>query len=275
MPGGVTHFQKDRLKEKDENGHILSLWCKQGTADAALCIFCNKYVKQDNQGLPQLIQRERKRRRKGLVKDVASGNQTAIRKNLDNGNVTCESAKDAITKVELIWDMKSVSSHFSYSASDNIKLVLNAMFPEKIPANFTMSSSKLSYLTSDGTGPYFNSLMVKDITKLKTPYSIHFDETSNNQGHKQLDIKIRHWSNNQNKIVIHYLRTYFMGHATGQQLADKLVSSLQENNISLKQLQVLESDGPNVNKTVWNKVNEVVLALPERSKGLVEFTCLL
>ena len=65
-----------------------------------------------------------------------------------------------------------------------------------------------------------------------------------------------------------------MGHATGQQLADKLVSSLQENNISLKQLQALESDGPNVNKTVWNKVNEVVLALPERSKGLVDIaTC--
>ena len=116
--------------------------------------------------------------------------------------------------------------------------------------------------------------MVKDITKLKTPYSIHFDETSNNQGHKQLDIKIRHWSNNQNKIVIHYLRTYFMGHVTGQQLADKLVSSLQENNISLKQLQALESDGPNVSKTVWNKVSEVVLALPERSKGLVDIaTC--
>ena len=65
-----------------------------------------------------------------------------------------------------------------------------------------------------------------------------------------------------------------MGHATGQQLADKLVSSLQENNISLKQLQALESDGPNVSKTVWNKVSEVVLALPERSKGLVDIaTC--
>ena len=54
MPGKVTHFQKDWLKEKDENGHILSLWCKQGTVDAALCIFCNKYVKHDNQALPQL-----------------------------------------------------------------------------------------------------------------------------------------------------------------------------------------------------------------------------
>ena len=138
---------------------------KQGTVDAALSIFYNKYVKHDNQGLPQLIQHARGERRKGLVKGVASGNQTTIQKNPDNVNVTFESAKDAITKAEMIWAMKSVSSHFSYSANDNIKLVLNAMFPGKIPANFTMSSSKLSYLISDETGPYFNSLMVKDITK--------------------------------------------------------------------------------------------------------------
>ena len=152
-------------------------------------------------------------------------------------------------KAELMWAMKSMSSHFSYSASDSIKLVRNAMFPGKTPGNFTMSSSKLPYLISDGTRPYFNSLTVKDIMKSQTLYSIHFDET-NNQGHKQLDIKIGYWSNNQNKIVIHHLGTYFMGHATGQQLMDKLVLSLQENNISLKQLQALESDGPNVSKTV-------------------------
>ena len=52
-----------------------------------------------------------------------------------------------------------------------------------------------------------------------------------------------------------------MGHAAGEQLADKLVSSLQENTISLKQLQALESDGPNVSKAVWSKVNEVVLSI--------------
>ena len=52
--------------------------------------------------------------------------------------------------------MKSVSSHFSYSASDNIKLVLNAMFPGKILVNFTMSPSKVSYLISDGmNGAFF------------------------------------------------------------------------------------------------------------------------
>ena len=101
------------------------------------------------------------------------------------------------------------------SASDNIKLVLNAVFQGKIPANFTTSSSKLSYLISNGTRPYFNSLMGKDVANSQTPYSIHFDETTITQGHKQLDNKIRCWSNNQNKIVIYHLRTYFMGLATG------------------------------------------------------------
>ena len=86
-----------------------------------LCaFFCNEYVKHDNQGLPQLIQHARRQRHKGLAKDVASGKQTTIKKSPDNGNVTCESAKDAITKAELIWALKSVSSHFSYSASDNM-----------------------------------------------------------------------------------------------------------------------------------------------------------
>ena len=75
-------------------------------------IFCNKYVKHDNQGLPQLIQHAKGQRHKGLVKDVASGNHTTIQKNIDNGNVTCESAKDAVTKAELIWAMKGESSHF-------------------------------------------------------------------------------------------------------------------------------------------------------------------
>ena len=60
MPGGLNQFHK----EKDENGHILSLWCKQGTVDAALYIFYNKYVKHDNQVLPQLMQHARGQRYK-------------------------------------------------------------------------------------------------------------------------------------------------------------------------------------------------------------------
>ena len=55
-------------------------WVYGVNKDAALCIFCNKYIKHDNQGLPQLIQHARGQ---------------------DNGNVTCESAKDAKGRTDM------------------------------------------------------------------------------------------------------------------------------------------------------------------------------
>ena len=44
-----------------------------------------------------------------------------------------------------------------------------------------------------------------------------------------------------------------MGHATGVLLAEKLLSSLEDNEMPLLWLQSLGRDGPNVDKTVWNK----------------------
>lgn len=38
--------------------------------------------------------------------------------------------------------------------------------------------------------------------------------------------------------------TYLMGHATDRQLAEEIISSVQDNGIALGQLQMLESDGP-------------------------------
>ena len=65
-----------------------------------------------------------------------------------------------------------------------------------------------------------------------------------------------------------------MGHATGLLLAEKL-SFLEGNEIPLSLLQYVESDAPNVDKTVWNKFDEQISALPERKeKGQVNMsTC--
>ena len=65
-----------------------------------------------------------------------------------------------------------------------------------------------------------------------------------------------------------------MGHATGRQLAEKIISSVQDNGIAFAQLQMLESDGPNVNKTVWNILNDALVNLPNRNFGLTDIgTC--
>lgn len=46
-----------------------------------------------------------------------------------------------------------------------------------------------------------------------------------------------------------------MDQVTGVMLALKL-SSFEDSEILLLRLQSLESDGPDINKTVWNKLNQ-------------------
>ena len=209
------------------------------------------------------------------VSGVASNqHQTQTGKKKTSGTLQCISLKDEATRAELIWAMKVVSSHYSYASCDNIKDTLDAMFPGKIPENFTMSSSKVSYLVSEATGPYFKQLVADDVKNSASPFTLQYDETTNAQVNKQLDIKIRYWSSAQSQVFVHHLQTYLMGHAKGLQVAEKIISALQDNGIALAQLQMLESDGPNVNKTVWNIVNDVLLRLPGRNHGLTDIgTC--
>ena len=164
---------------------------------------------------------------------------------------------------------------FELSSCDNIKATLNALFPGIIPETFSMSSSKISYLVSEAVGPYFNTLNTEDMKKSRLPFTIHYDKTTNKQVKKKLYIKIRFWSETDSAVKVHHLKTYLMGHATGVLLAEKILSSLEDNEVPLSRLQSFENDGPNVNKTVWNKLDEQISTLPERKgKGLVNIsTC--
>ena len=126
------------------------------------------------------------------------------------------------------------------------------MFPGKIPDAFSMSSSKVSYLISEATGPYFKRIVVDDILNSQSRYTVHYDETTNAQTQKQLDIKVRFWCPAQGKVVVHHLQSYLMGHATGAHLARKLISAIHDNGLTVNNLIMVESAGPNGNKTVWN-----------------------
>ena len=311
MPGGKTHFKKDWLLHTDGLGHKISSWCQlSNEVGKAFCAICKKTFRCDNQGLPQLLQHARGQSHKTLAIEILSGSQmvfaptqstepgktfgnlttnvasvstasvvsnqqeTQTVKKQSSGTLQCISLKDEATKAELIWAMKVVGSHYSYASCDNINDTLEAMFPGKIPDNFTMSSSKVSYLVSEATGPYFKQVVADDVKNSGSPFTLQYDETTNAQVNKQLDIKIRYWSSAQSQVVVHHLQTYLMGHATGRQLAEKIISAVQDNGIALGQLQMLESDGPNVNKTVWNIVNDALLHLPNRNYGLTDIgTC--
>ena len=93
-------------------------------------------------------------------------------KKQSSGTFQCISLKDETMKAELIWAMKVVGSHYSYASCDNIKETLDAMFSVKIPNNFTMSSSKVSYLISEATGPYFKKIVADDVKNSGSPFTL-------------------------------------------------------------------------------------------------------
>ena len=63
-----------------------------------------------------------------------------------------------------------------------------------------MSSSKVSYLVLEATGPYFKQVVADDVKNSGSPFTLQYDETTNAQINKQLDIKIRYWSSAQSEV---------------------------------------------------------------------------
>lgn len=91
----------------------------------------------------------------------------------------------------MIWTLKVVSSNFNYSSCDSLKDVLKAVFPDNIPEGFTMSSLKISYVITDATGPYFQNIITEDVKNSNVEFILMYDETTNTQNLKQLQVKVR------------------------------------------------------------------------------------
>lgn len=179
------------------------------------------------------------------------------------------SISDQSVVAELIWALKVVSSNYSFSSSDGIVEVFQTMFPNAIPKGFSMSRSKLTYLITDALGPYFREELIKDIAN--EYFSIIYDETTNSGGNKELQVLIRYYSTSKCKIITQHLQTMFIGKATADILSEKIVSAVENANLSLTKLLMLGSDGPNVNK-VTRLINDQILHC--RSKNLINIgTC--
>lgn len=268
-----TKFSEDWLKKKDSNGVSLDVWCeKTGSKYAAYCKYCNKHVTCSNRGFSQLLHHSESKLHISLTKDICSGLQTQIQKivvstdskgsrssfsGVASSSLPVWSQKDNVMKAELLWCLKTAGSNYAYDTSDFIGDTFRAMFPDsQIASNFQMSRTKMSYMITEATGPYFHSILLDDVKKSASVFSLSYDELTNKQIKKQLDIKIRYWSEADNQINISHLATHLMGQAKAKDIVDRLMQTLNENNLMLKDLITVGSDGPYVNKAVFHLLCE-------------------
>ena len=129
----------------------------------------------------------------------------------------------------------------------------------------TLGRTKHTYVIVHALGPYFYNHLTDDMDG--SYFSLQFDETTNAKDVKELRILVNFWSKALNRPSVRHLETVFIGQATAKIITDHIVSAIDKSAFSLSGLIMIGSDGPNVNKSIFSKMNEKVKEL--RGKPLL------
>lgn len=275
--------------KKDSLGHRISTWCKKINDDEVQCFICNKNICCTKKGFAALSQHVATSLHKNNVhskldcqqlvlkphsmssSESATGNSASQLPNDGTSAILkLYNATETTTKAELIWTMKSVQCNMASSVGDDLKEVFGAMFVGAVPDNFHLGRTKLTYLITEALGPYFRDELISDLNN--SPYSLLYDETTNNAGKKELQLVLRYWSDKQRQVVCKYLKSIFLGHATANVISEEIKNALDSLSLHKRNMIMIGSDGPNVNKKVWRTINDELIE--ERGHGLIDVgTC--
>lgn len=145
-----------------------------------------------------------------------------------------------------------------------------ATFLQDVPASeeFTLSPKKAAYLITDALAPYFLQMLLDDLQR-EVPFTLQFDETTNNENKKELEIRVIYFSPSKKRVINSHLCTKFIRDGTGETLIENLLECLDRNTLKLKNILTLARDGPNVNKKVARLFAEKLKML--RYKPLLNF----
>ena len=133
---------------------------------------------------------------------------------------------DRITNAEIYWALKVASTDFSLRSCDNICERFRAMFDCDCVTkrnDFSFGRSKASYVISDGLGPHLLKMLIADVKKCESEFTIMYDETTNAKNDKQMDILIRYWSETTGQVETKYLTSLMFARATAEKLQEMLM----------------------------------------------------
>ncbi|XP_043465120.1 uncharacterized protein LOC122500314 [Leptopilina heterotoma] len=286
-----VQFQDSWLSLTDSNGTLVSKWAKKDLSDPyySICIICKNTRFKIDGGVDRIKQHAKTEKHIKNLSSLNSG-QLLLTTSLKNNALTQSSSEiisnlsaavssDLLTpetnanivksvtlfnqnetavRAELLWCLENVITCSSVASCLGKKELFNVMFPGCVPETFSLSPSKAQYLITEALGPYFKNLLLNDLEFPDVLFSLLFDETSNVKSKKELQIRVRFWSHDENMIVCRHLETFFIGSATGEILVEQLKKALDSNNLLLKNVLALGCDGPNVNKKVMNLFQETL-----------------
>lgn len=173
MPHGKTHFQKSWLKKTDSNGHCIGQWLKEDkTPYTVTCILCSTMFKCDNSGLKQIMSHADGKGHKTIANQQFAKTHKHFSTSESPGSIVLQSRSntDQVTVAEAAWCMKVAASNYSYNSCEDLPDLFRFMFPCPHTQDFSLGRSNVSYVMSDGLGPYFQQLLCQTVRKEGNPF---------------------------------------------------------------------------------------------------------
>ena len=99
-------------------------------------------------------------------------------------------------RAEVIWVLRTVTSHHSCRSDDGIEELFKAMFLDSgLAQSFTCGKDKTKYVAKFGLAPYIKKALITEVQTCGA-FVLMFDETLNQTTKtKQLDLHVRYWLN--------------------------------------------------------------------------------
>ncbi|CAF2061871.1 unnamed protein product [Rotaria magnacalcarata] len=271
-----TQFNQCWLLKTDSEGIKLNLWLKPGGKKSTFrCIICKTDdLDCSNQGWGAISQHMKTKghlenmkllRTNSTFSFQSSTNQPSSNDNdIATSEVRLENLRkplvlnfhEQVLKAEALWALTVAQRGYSFNSCDEIGDVFRNMFPDsKIAHEFSIQSKKISYVLSHGLGPYFHQDLVKCL-KRNEKFVLCFDEQTNNQNRKQLDLLVRYWCHDKGLVVTRYYKSIFLGHATASILKNAIVDSFKTDGLEIKRLLMLGRDSPFVNLSLEKLIQD-------------------
>ena len=272
MPVHKAKFDQSWLNQHDSNGNLIRTWLRQGSSETTfICTLCRTGdLDCSNKGwkaVEQHMQNEKHKKNLNASEhssQLTFSNSSATSSSLSRSVVQLIdpnkslSFNDQVSKAEILWALKSVQHGFNYRNSDDTGELFREMFPDsKIAQKFAIPHSKMSYIISHGLGPYFRNQLAEDIRNCQR-FVLCFDEQTNDQNKKRLDLFFRYWNSQKGLVATRYYRTILLDDAPATAIAETILESFKSDGIDIRQILMLTRDNPTVNKTVEKMINDAM-----------------
>ena len=212
MPHGKCSFKQQWLQKRE-----YSAWLKQDEKkENARCSVCVKTFDISNMGESTLRRHQDGSKHKANMKAKADAslssmddfrvNNSSVREDQTNETTTASERNPAAGTIqslvtrkdclsaEILWTLKVVTSHYSFSSCSDVQQLFERMFPDSnVAEQFTCGETKCAYLCNFGIAPHFKQLLKNTVSDQDT-FVLLFDESLNKKTHnKQMDIHCRIW----------------------------------------------------------------------------------